>query len=76
MFQVPSRMEKDLDIQKSNYPSIRRLAQDWPRLNKMQKQLVITRMMQFLEQKHYEASYTVTSRDMSRSPRTRSSNAP
>ena len=41
------RIERDLDIQNSNYRSIRRLVQDWPRLNKMQKQLVITRMLQY-----------------------------
>ncbi len=36
------RLERGLDIQNSNYRSIRRLAQNWPRLNNMQKSLVIT----------------------------------
>ena len=66
---VPSfflRMEKDLDIQNSNYRSIRRLAQDWPRLNKMQKQLVITRMMQFFRAKALRRVISYI-RDMSRS---------
>ena len=67
---VPSfflRMEKDLDIQNSNYRSIRRLAQDWPRLNKMQKQLVITRMMQFFRAKALRSELYSYIRDMSRS---------
>lgn len=41
------RLERGLDIQNSNYRSIRRLAQNWPRLNNMQKSLVITRMNQY-----------------------------
>ena len=61
------RMEKDLDIQNSNYRSIRRLAQDWPKLNKMQKQLVITRMMQFFRAKALRSELYSYIRDMSRS---------
>ena len=36
------KLERGLDIQNSNYRSVRRLAQNWPRLNSMQKQLVMT----------------------------------
>jgi len=41
------KLERGLDIQNSSYRSVRRLAQNWPRLNNMQKSLVITRMNQF-----------------------------
>ena len=41
------KLERGLDIQNSNYRSIRRLVQGWPRLNNMQKSLVITRMNQY-----------------------------
>ena len=61
------RIERDLDIQNSNYRSIRRLAQDWPRLTKMQKQLVITRMMQFFRAKALRSELYSYIRDMSRS---------
>jgi hypothetical protein len=41
------RMEKQLNITDSKLKSIRRLAQDWPNLNSMQRELVVTRMLQF-----------------------------
>jgi len=38
------RLERSLQIENSNYRSIRRLAQSWPILNSSQKRTVITRM--------------------------------
>lgn len=61
------KLERDMDIQNSNYRSIRRLVQDWPRLNKMQKQLVITRMMQFFRMKALRSELYSYIRDMARS---------
>jgi hypothetical protein len=68
-------LERDLDIQNSNYRSIRRLVQDWPRLNKMQKQLVITRMMQFFRTKALRSELYSYIRDMSRSQGLEAKNA-
>ena len=39
-------METKLKIQTSNYRSIRRLVVDWPTLNKVDRQLVMTRLLQ------------------------------
>jgi len=61
------RLERDLDIKSSNYRSIRRLVQDWPRLNKMQKQLVITRMSQFYRTKALRSELYSYIRDLGRS---------
>jgi hypothetical protein len=61
------RLERDLDIKNSNYRSIRRLVQDWPRLNKMQKQLVITRMSQFYRTKALRSELYSYIRDLGRS---------
>ena len=61
------RIERDLDIQNSNYRSIRRLVQDWPRLNKMQKQLVITRMLQYFRVHALRSELYSYIRDLSRS---------
>ena len=61
------RLEKDLDIKNSNYRSIRRLVQDWPKLNKMQKQLVITRMSQFYRTKALRSELYSYIRDLGRS---------
>jgi len=75
---VPSffmKLERDLDIQNSNYRSIRRLAQDWPRLNVMQKQLVITRMLQFFRMKALRSELYSYIRDMSRSQGLEAKNA-
>jgi len=69
------RLERDLDIQNSNYRSIRRLVQDWPRLNKMQKQLVITRMMQFFRAKALRSELYSYIRDLSRSQGLEAKNA-
>lgn len=41
------RFENALHISNSNYRSVRRLAQNWPRLQTAQKRTVITRMMFF-----------------------------
>jgi hypothetical protein len=41
------RLEKQLNITDSKLKSIRRLAQDWGNINDMQKELVITRMLQY-----------------------------
>ncbi len=69
------RLEKDLDIQNSNYRSIRRLAQDWPRLTNMQKQLVITRMMQYFRAKALRSELYSYLRDLSRSQGLEAKNA-
>lgn len=69
------RLEKDLDIQNSNYRSIRRLVQDWPRLNKMQKQLVITRMNQYFRAKALRSELYSYIRDLSRSQGLEAKNA-
>ena len=41
------RLEKQLNITDSKLKSIRRLAQDWPAINDMQRELVVTRMLQY-----------------------------
>jgi hypothetical protein len=41
------RLEKQLNITDSKLKSIRRLAQDWPAINDMQRELVVSRMMQY-----------------------------
>ena len=41
------RLEKQLNITDSKLKSIRRLAQQWPALNSMQQELVVSRMLQF-----------------------------
>lgn len=40
-------IERKFMITNSNYRSIRRLAQDWPRINATQRALVVTRLLQF-----------------------------
>jgi len=60
-------LERGLDIQNSNYRSIRRLAQDWPKLNKMQKQLVITRMLQYYRTNALRSELYSVIRDIARS---------
>lgn len=40
-------VERKFMISTSAYRSVRRLAQDWPRLNETQKALVVTRLLQF-----------------------------
>ena len=69
------KLERDIDIQNSNYRSIRRLVQDWPRLNGMQKQLVITRMMQFFRAKALRSELYSYIRDMARSQGLEAKNA-
>jgi len=46
------RLEKGLGISTQNYRSVRRLVQDWPRLNVMERKLATTRMLQY-----FRASY-------------------
>lgn len=41
------RIEKQFNITDTTLKSIRRLAQEWPTLTKMQRELVVTRMLQF-----------------------------
>lgn len=40
-------MERKLYVQDSTFRSVRRLAQDWPKLNQTQRALVVTRLLQF-----------------------------
>lgn len=44
--QLLLRIEKQLNITDSQFKSMRRLVQDWPGLNKMQREIVVTRMTQ------------------------------
>jgi len=60
-------LERGLDIQNSNYRSVRRLAQDWKKLNTMQKQLLITRLVQFFRTKALRSELYSFIRDMARS---------
>jgi hypothetical protein len=41
------RLEKQLNITDSKLKSIRRLAQDWPAINDMQRELVVDKMLQY-----------------------------
>jgi hypothetical protein len=45
------QFERGMDIQDSNYRSIRRLAGSWPTLDNLQKGLVVTRLLQFYRTK-------------------------
>ena len=45
------QLERGMDIQESNYRSIRRLVQEWPTLTNAQKSLVITRLVYFYRTK-------------------------
>ncbi len=69
------QLERGLDIQNSNYRSIRRLTQDWPRLNGMQKQLVITRMLQYFRTNALRSELYSFIRDMARSQGLEAKNA-
>ena len=40
-------VERKFFITNSGYRSVRRLAQDWPRINATQRALVVTRLLQF-----------------------------
>lgn len=61
------QLERGLDIQNSNYRSVRRLIQDWPRLNTMQKQLVVTRLLQYYRTNALRSEMYPLVRDMARS---------
>lgn len=41
------KFERDLHIETSNYRSVRRMAQEWPRLTTDQKRVTLTRMLMF-----------------------------
>ena len=45
--QFLQEMERKLYVTNSSYRSVRRLAQDWPKLNETQRALVVTRILQF-----------------------------
>ena len=60
------QLERDLDIQNSNYRSIRRLAQDWPKLNNFQKQLATTRLLQYYRTNALRSELYPLIRDMAR----------
>jgi len=68
-------LERDLDIQNSNYRSVRRLAQDWTRLNQMQKQLAMTRLMQYFRTNALRSELYPLVKDMSRSQKLEIKNA-
>jgi hypothetical protein len=42
-----TQLERDLNIQDSNYKSIRRIVVNWEKSTKSQKSLVITRLLQY-----------------------------
>ena len=69
------RLERGLDIGNSNYRAIRRLSQDWDRINKMQKQLVVTRMLQYFRTKALKSELYSHFRDMARSQKLEIRNA-
>jgi hypothetical protein len=53
--QLLLRLEKQLNITDSQLRSMRRLAQDWPNLTQMQREILVTRMLQFYR-KHAKRS--------------------
>jgi hypothetical protein len=58
------RMEKQLIIKDSKLKSMRRLAQDWEGLDQMQKQLLVTRMLQFYKRTAKRSELAVFLEDM------------
>lgn len=58
------RLEKQLNITDSKLKSMRRLAQDWPALNTMEKQLLVTRMLQFYKRNAKRSELAVFLEDM------------
>lgn len=69
------RLERGLDVSNSNYRAIRRLAQDWGTINKMQKQLVVTRLLQYFRTKALRSELYSFIRDMARSQKLEIRNA-
>jgi hypothetical protein len=58
------RLEKQLNITDSKLKSMRRLAQDWTALDSMQKQLLVTRMLQFYKRNAKRSELAVFLEDM------------
>jgi len=58
------RLEKQLVIKDSKLKSMRRLAQDWEALDSMQKQLLVTRMLQFYKRTAKRSELAVFLEDM------------
>lgn len=58
------RLEKQLVITDSKLKSMRRLAQDWPALDTMQKQLLVTRLLQFYRKTAKRSELAVFLEDM------------
>lgn len=58
------RLEKQLVITDSKLKSMRRLAQDWTALDTMQKQLLVTRMLQFYKRTAKRSELAVFLEDM------------
>lgn len=61
------RLEKQLNITDSKLKSIRRLAQDWPAINDMQKELVVARMLQYYRRFAKRSELAVFLEDMGKS---------
>lgn len=59
-------LEQQLKIKNNSYKSIRRLAQDWPDLTQMQKQLVTTRLLQYYRNKNKKSELLPFLEDMSK----------
>jgi hypothetical protein len=60
------RMEKQLNITDSKLRSIRRLVQDWPGLNTMQRELATTKMLQYYKKFAKRSEIAVFLGDMAR----------
>jgi hypothetical protein len=58
------RLEKQLNITDSKLRSIRRLVQEWPALNDMQRSLVVTRMLQYYKRFAKRSELSVFIEDM------------
>ena len=61
------RLEKQLNITDSKLKSIRRLAQEWPAINDMQRELVITRMLQYYHKFAKRSEMSVFLEDLGKS---------
>jgi hypothetical protein len=61
------RIEKQFNITDSKLKSIRRLVQDWPALDKMQRSLVVERMMQYYRKFAKRSELAVFLDDMGKS---------
>jgi hypothetical protein len=61
------RLEKQLNITDPKLKAIRRLAQDWPGLNQMQRSLVVERMLQFYRRYAKRSELAVFLEDLGKS---------